>query len=93
MVHNLPATQEAQVQPLGQEDPLEKQLATHSSVLAWETPWTEEPGGLQLRRSQSHARLTRTFMCGTMESLKKGIISIKVDGETANSPILEHHEA
>ena len=38
-------------------------------------------------------RLTRTFMCGTMESLKKGIISIKVDGETANSPILEHHEA
>ena len=57
MVHNLPAMQEAQVQPLGQEDALEKELATHSSVLAWEIPWMEEPGGLQLRRSQSRARL------------------------------------
>ena len=38
--------QEMQVQPLGQEDPLEKEMATHSSILAWEIPWTEEPGGL-----------------------------------------------
>ena len=39
--------QEMQVQPLGQEGPLEEQMATHSSILAWEIPWTEEPGSLQ----------------------------------------------
>ena len=39
--------QERQVQSLGQEDPLEKEMAAHSSILAWEIPWTEEPGGLQ----------------------------------------------
>ena len=44
--------QETQVQSLGQEDPLEKELAIHSSILAWETPWTEEPGGLQTMGSQ-----------------------------------------
>ena len=43
---NLPAMQETQVQPLGREDPLEKEVATHSSILAWEIPRTEEPGGL-----------------------------------------------
>ena len=47
MVKNLPAMQKTQVQPLGWEDPLEKGMATHSSILAWRTPWTEEPGGLQ----------------------------------------------
>ena len=47
MVKNLPAIQGIQVQALGQEDPLEKGMATHSSILAWEIPWTEEPGGLQ----------------------------------------------
>ena len=46
MVKNPPAMQETQVQSLGQEDPLEKEMATHSSPLAWEIPWTEEPGGL-----------------------------------------------
>ena len=46
MVKNLPAMQETQVRSLGQEDPLEKGTATHSSVLAWRTPGTEEPGGL-----------------------------------------------
>ena len=46
-VKNLPAVQETQVQFLGQEDPLEKEMATHSSILAWRIPWTEEPGGLQ----------------------------------------------
>ena len=45
-VNNLPAMQETQVQSLGQEDPLEKGMATHYSILAWEIPWTEEPGGL-----------------------------------------------
>ena len=46
MVKNLPAMQEIQVQDLSQEDPLEKGMATHSGLLAWRIPWTEEPGGL-----------------------------------------------
>ena len=45
-VKKLPAIQETQIQPLSQEDPLEKKMATHSSILAWRIPWTEEPGGL-----------------------------------------------
>ena len=44
---NLPAIQETQVRSLGWEDPLEEEMATHSSILAWSIPWTEEPGGLQ----------------------------------------------
>ena len=52
MVKNLPATQEAWVQSLGQEDLLEKEMATHSSILAWEIPWTEKPGRLQSIGSQ-----------------------------------------
>ena len=51
-VENLPATQETLVQSLGQEDPLEKGMVTHSSILAWRIPWTEEPGGLQSIGSQ-----------------------------------------
>ena len=47
MVKNLPAMQEAWVRSLGQEDPLEEEMVTHSSIFAWEIPWTEEPGGLQ----------------------------------------------
>ena len=46
-VKRLPTIRETQVQLLGREDPLEKEMATHSSILAWEIPWTEEPGGLQ----------------------------------------------
>ena len=48
----LPAMQETWVQSLGREDPLEKEMATHSSILAWRIPWTEEPGGLQSMGSQ-----------------------------------------
>ena len=44
---DLPAMQETQVQSLGQEDPVEKEMATHSSILAWEIPWAEESGGLK----------------------------------------------
>ena len=47
MVKNLPATQETQVPSLGQEDPLQKGIATYSSIFAWRIPWTEEPGSLQ----------------------------------------------
>ena len=59
MVENLPAVQETQVQSLGQEDPQEEEMATHSSILAWEIPWTEEPGGLQVHevtRSQTQLK-------------------------------------
>ena len=55
LVKNPPAVQKMQkmqVQSLGWEDPLEKEMATHSSILAWETPWTEEPGELQSMGSQ-----------------------------------------
>ena len=56
VVKNLPAKQEIHIQSLGQEDLLEKKIATHSSILAWEIPWTEEPGRLQskgLQKSQT----------------------------------------
>ena len=53
MVKNLSAMQEIQVQCLGQEDLLEKGMATHSSILTWRIPWTEESGGLQSMGSQS----------------------------------------
>ena len=52
MVNNLPAMQETWVQSLGQEDPLEKEMVTHSSILAWRIPWTEESGGLHAVESQ-----------------------------------------
>ena len=51
-VKNLPAIQETQVRSLGQEDSLEKEMATHSSTIAWKIPWMEEPGKLQSMRSQ-----------------------------------------
>ena len=52
MVKNLPEVQETRVQSLGREDPLEEEMATHSSFLAWKIPWTEEPGRLQSTGSQ-----------------------------------------
>ena len=52
MVKNLPAIQETQVRSLGWEDPLEKEMVSHSSILAWRIPWTEETGKLQPRGSQ-----------------------------------------
>ena len=51
-VKNLPAVQKTWVRSLGWEDPLEKEMATHSSILAWRIPWTEEPGRLQSMGSQ-----------------------------------------
>ena len=52
MIKNLPARQVTQVLSLGWEDPLEKGMATHSSIFAWEIPWTGEPGGLQSMEPQ-----------------------------------------
>ena len=62
MVENLSIMQETWVQSLGRQDPLEKGLATHSSILAWRIPWTEEPGGLLNTGSQRvrHDRATNT---------------------------------
>ena len=56
MVKNLPAMCKTQVPSLSREDPLEKGMATHSSILAWEIPWTKEPGGLQSMGSQKVGR-------------------------------------
>ena len=56
-VMNLPAMQETRVQSLGQEDPLEEGMVTHSSILAWRIAWTEEPGGLVHGVAQSWTRL------------------------------------
>ena len=58
VVKNPPAMQEIQVQSVGQEDPLEKEMATHSSILAWEIPWTEEPGGLQVHGVTKESDMT-----------------------------------
>ena len=59
MVKNLPAMQETRVRSLGQKDPLEREMATHSSILAWKIPWTEEPGQLQsAKESDRTERLT-----------------------------------
>ena len=58
LVKNPPAMWETWVRSLGWEDPLEAGMATHSSMLAWEIPWTEEPGGLQSMGSQSWIRLS-----------------------------------
>ena len=59
-----------QVQLLGQEDPLDEGMATHSSNLAWRTPWTEEPGGPQLIHTHTH-----TYQCGFFEKKKKSFYS------------------
>ena len=52
MIKSLPAVQETRIRPLGWDDPLEKEMATHSSILAWKIPWMEEPGRLQSMGSQ-----------------------------------------
>ena len=67
-VKNLPAMQEARVWSLSQEDPLEKEMATHFSILAWEIPWTEEPGRLQSMGSQ---RIGHNWATSTHRLLKK----------------------
>ena len=58
MVKNLPAMWKTQVRYLGWEDPLEKEMVTHSSILVWKIPWTEESGGLQSMGSQSQTGLS-----------------------------------
>ena len=64
MVKHLPAMLETWVQFLGREDPLEKEMATHSSTLAWKIPWTEEPGRLQSMGSQRVGEITKDKLEG-----------------------------
>ena len=72
---HLPPMQETRVQSLGREDPLEKEMATHSSILAWRIPWTEEPGGLQSTKSRT--RLSDfTYLLGSLISV---IVTISCD--------------
>ena len=72
MVKSLPAVQETRAQPLGHEDPLEKEMATHSSILAWKIPWTEEPGGLQSMGSQRVAHdCTTSLSLSSLERIRK----------------------
>ena len=75
--------QEASVRPLGQEDPLEKRLATHSSILAWRIPWTEEPGGLPYTESQriGHSWTTNAFTSQLLFGV--GLVSAVGRGEPA----------
>ena len=61
LIKHLPALQKTQVQSLGWEDPLEKEMATHSSILAWRIPWTEEPGGLESMGSERDTTKTTVF--------------------------------
>ena len=68
VVKNLPAVQQTQIQSLGQEDPLEKEMATYSSILAWKITWTEEAGGLQSNSPWSHKELDTTERLSTMHS-------------------------
>ena len=76
MVKNLPALWETRVPSPGQEDPLEKGMAAHSSTLAWRTPWTEEPGGLQClwsQRSDMTAQLSMNSRATLMGSVVKNL--------------------
>ena len=77
MVKNLPAMWETRVRSLGWEDPLEKEMATHSSILAWTIPWTEEPSGLQSTGLQR----VRLYSTSLSLSLSTGV-GISKEGET-----------
>ena len=78
MVENLPAIQETQVQCLRQEDPLEKEMATHFSILAWRIPWTEEPGGVGSIGSQrvGHDLVTEQQMVKNLPGVVRDLGSI-----------------
>ena len=77
MVKNLPALQESRVQSLGREDPLEKGMATHSSILAWRIPWTEEPCRLQSMGSQRVMRQTLSLFTCSIKFLETLIVNIE----------------
>ena len=82
-VKNLPAMQETQVQFLGQEDSLEKGMATHSSILAWRIPWTEKPGGLY--SPWGHKELDMTKHKGERGAYYNYIYIYKTEGQSSFS--------
>ena len=77
-VKNPPAMQETQVRSLGQEDPLEKGIATYSSILAWRIPWTEEPGGLQSMGLQRVRHGLATSLMKVKEESEKAGLKLNV---------------
>ena len=83
MIKNLPAAQENWVQSLSQEYSLEKGMATHSSILAWRSPWTEEPDGLQSIEISitSDMHLSATLMAESEEELKSLLMKVKEESE------------
>ena len=86
----LSAMLETQVQSLGQEDPLEKRIATHSSILAWRSPWTESPGGLQSMRSQidtaEQLTLSPVSQDASLSSSLEWARSTELDGLSGSEP-------
>ena len=74
--------QEIWVQPLSREDPLEKEMATHSSILGWRIPLTEEPGGLQSMGSQSRTRLSGQHLLSTLKQKKWCILQVRCGQRT-----------
>ena len=87
MVKNPPAKQEMEVRSLGQEDPLEKEIATHSCTLAWEIPWTEELGGLQSTGSQ---RVRHNLVTQQQQQQGKGRIAAEAGGSAGSSSNCGH---
>ena len=73
MVKNPPAKEKTWVQPLGLEDPLKKEMATHSSILSWKIPWTEEPGGLHMGLKKSQTRLSTLLILRIRSHFKEGL--------------------
>ena len=88
-VNSLPAMWERQVQSLGQEDPLEKGVATHSSILAWRIPWTEESGGLQSRFQERLSDLAAAARSNTQLIDKR----IRIHAISACQPLEKHLSA
>ena len=88
MVKNLPAMQETRVQPQGQQDPLEKGMAAHSSILAWKIPWTEEPGGLLSMESQGVGHVQLSTLTHKHTNAKRKVCFYQL----VMSDLLRHHE-
>ena len=90
-VKNPTVVQKTQVRSLGQEDPLEKGMATHSNILAWKIPWTEEPDGLQRVATQSRTQLSNYSTLPPLERHMQCVISaIKVQKLKLNQTFLDN---
>ena len=90
MVKNLLAVWETWVRSLGREDPLEKELATHSSVLAWEIPWTEEPGGPQSIGSQRVGHEQSDLAPTPFHTVSMSLFSMSASPQRMDTEILVH---